>query len=69
MNNLVHPALSSLIIDFFYTDTNAMASLFLEVFEKEVPCAAVTLAATAVFFFFLNVPSCAETCIDQSCPG
>ncbi|KIM56134.1 hypothetical protein SCLCIDRAFT_133274 [Scleroderma citrinum Foug A] len=40
-NNLVHPALSSLIIDFFYTGTNAMANLFPEVFKKEVLCAVI----------------------------
>ncbi|KIM57735.1 hypothetical protein SCLCIDRAFT_28588 [Scleroderma citrinum Foug A] len=31
MNNLAHPALSALIIDFFYTGTNAVANLFLEI--------------------------------------
>ncbi|KIM62649.1 hypothetical protein SCLCIDRAFT_24937 [Scleroderma citrinum Foug A] len=48
MNNLAHPALSSLVIDFFYTGTNAMANIFLEVFENEVPHAAIAFAATAI---------------------
>ena len=52
MNNLAHPALSGLIIDFFYTGSNAMGSVFPEVFDKEVPCPAVALAATAVCTIF-----------------
>ena len=48
MNNLAHPALSGLIIEFFYTGTNAVANIFLEVFKNEVPCAAVAFAATTV---------------------
>ena len=50
MNNLVHPALFGLIIDFFYTGTNAMENIFPEVFENEVPCPAIAFAATAVYF-------------------
>jgi len=50
MNNLAHPALFALIIDFFYTGTNAMANIFPEVFENEVPHPAVAFAATAVYF-------------------
>ncbi|KAI6042109.1 hypothetical protein EDC04DRAFT_2892227 [Pisolithus marmoratus] len=45
---LAHPVLSALIIEFFYTGTNAIANLFLEVFQSEVPCAAVTLAMTTI---------------------
>ncbi|KIK19391.1 hypothetical protein PISMIDRAFT_47283, partial [Pisolithus microcarpus 441] len=47
-NNLAHPVLSALIIKFFYTGTNAMVNVFLEVFQNEVPCPAVALAATTV---------------------
>ncbi|KAI6001903.1 hypothetical protein EDD15DRAFT_2361265 [Pisolithus albus] len=47
-NNLAHPALSALIIEFFYTGTNAMANVFPEVFQNEVPRPAVALAATAI---------------------
>ncbi|KIK74988.1 hypothetical protein PAXRUDRAFT_19373 [Paxillus rubicundulus Ve08.2h10] len=47
-NNLAHPALSGLIIDFFYTGPNSMGNIFPEVFEKEVPRATVTLATTAI---------------------
>ncbi|KAI6009259.1 hypothetical protein BKA83DRAFT_43855, partial [Pisolithus microcarpus] len=49
-NNLAHPALSGLIIDFFYMGSNAIASIFPEVFEKEVPCAVVALTTTTLFF-------------------
>ena len=42
--------LSGLVINFFYTGTNVMVSLFLEVFGNEVPCAAIALGATAIFF-------------------
>ncbi|KAI6039189.1 hypothetical protein EDC04DRAFT_3141040 [Pisolithus marmoratus] len=48
MNNLVHPALSGLIINFFYMGSNAITSIFPEVFEKEVPCTAVVLTATTI---------------------
>ncbi|KAI6113487.1 hypothetical protein EDD16DRAFT_1521294 [Pisolithus croceorrhizus] len=47
-NNLAHPTLSGLIIEFFYMGTNAMANIFPEVFQLEVPCPAVALAATAI---------------------
>ncbi|KAI5985843.1 hypothetical protein EDD15DRAFT_2200383 [Pisolithus albus] len=47
-NNLVHPALSALIIEFFYTGTNAMVNIFPEVFQNEVPHPAVALAAMAI---------------------
>ncbi|KIM67377.1 hypothetical protein SCLCIDRAFT_108122 [Scleroderma citrinum Foug A] len=47
-NSLVHLTLSGLVINFFYTGTNAMVSLFLEVFGNEVPCAAIALGATAI---------------------
>ncbi|KAI5986738.1 hypothetical protein EDC04DRAFT_2614983 [Pisolithus marmoratus] len=35
-NNLAHPALSTLIIKFFYTGTNAMANIFPEAFQNEI---------------------------------
>ncbi|KAL4072387.1 hypothetical protein V8B97DRAFT_2023551 [Scleroderma yunnanense] len=47
-NNLTHPTLSGLIIDFFYTSANAMANLFLEIFWNEVPHAAIVFATTAI---------------------
>jgi hypothetical protein len=47
-NNLAHPALAGLIIDFFYTGPTAIGTLFPEVFVNEVPRTAVALAATAV---------------------
>ncbi|KAF8432097.1 hypothetical protein L210DRAFT_865876 [Boletus edulis BED1] len=47
-NNLVHPALSGLIIKFFYTGLAAVSKLFSEVFAKEVPRVMVALATTAL---------------------
>ncbi|KAF8546811.1 hypothetical protein OG21DRAFT_1527584 [Imleria badia] len=47
-NNLAHPALSGLVIDFFYTGPTAVGKLFLEVFAQEVPRVMVALAATAL---------------------
>ncbi|KAF9228179.1 hypothetical protein BS17DRAFT_813129 [Gyrodon lividus] len=47
-NTLAHPALSGLIIYFFYTGPNLMGNLFPEVFKKEVPRATIALAATAI---------------------
>ena len=58
MNNLAHPALSGLIIDFFYTGSNALGNVFPEVFDKEVPRAAIALAATTVYTIFLYVFLC-----------
>ena len=50
----MHPALSGLILDFFYTGSNAVGNLFPEVFGDEVPHRAVALAATAVTTVFLR---------------
>ncbi|KAF8124295.1 hypothetical protein EV363DRAFT_1454613 [Boletus edulis] len=47
-NNLAHPALSGLIIEFFYTGPAAVGKLFSEVFVKEVPRVTVALAMTAL---------------------
>ena len=52
-NNLAHPALSGLVIDFFYTGTSSMGQLFPEVFSDEVPRVAVAISATAVIYFIL----------------
>ncbi|KAF8546902.1 hypothetical protein OG21DRAFT_1527525 [Imleria badia] len=37
MNNLAHPALTGLIIDFLYTSASSLSKLFPEVFAVEVP--------------------------------
>ncbi|KAF8834128.1 hypothetical protein BDN67DRAFT_985547 [Paxillus ammoniavirescens] len=42
-NNLAHPALSGLIIDFFYTTSLSVGKLFPEVFWEEVPRIKVVL--------------------------
>ncbi|KAF8130103.1 hypothetical protein EV363DRAFT_1450562 [Boletus edulis] len=47
-NNLAHPALSGLIIEFFYTGPAAVGKLFSEVFVKEVLRVTVALAVTAL---------------------
>ncbi|KAL4068426.1 hypothetical protein V8B97DRAFT_1873316, partial [Scleroderma yunnanense] len=55
-NNLAHPTLFSLIIDFFYISANAMENLFPDVFGNEVSHAAIVFAVTAVLFLlFLSV--------------
>ena len=36
MNNLAHPTLSGLIVDFFYTSPVLVGKLFPEVFSREV---------------------------------
>ena len=51
-NNLAHPALSGLIIDFFYTGATSVGQLFPKVFKAEVPRVTVAISATAVFYFF-----------------
>ncbi|KAF8558083.1 hypothetical protein OG21DRAFT_1519960 [Imleria badia] len=48
MNNLAHPALSGVIVDFFYTGQGSIGNLFPEVFTQEVPRPTVALAATAI---------------------
>ena len=52
-NNLAHPALSGLIIDFFYSGASSVGQLFPEVFAAEVPRIAVAISATAVFLISL----------------
>ncbi|KIJ57495.1 hypothetical protein HYDPIDRAFT_35056 [Hydnomerulius pinastri MD-312] len=47
-NNLAHPALVGLIIDFFYTSPNTVGTLFPKVFTNEVPRVAVAISATAL---------------------
>ena len=42
------PALAGLIIDFFYTGSTSLGTLFPEVFAREVPKSVVCFAATAV---------------------
>ncbi|KIM55800.1 hypothetical protein SCLCIDRAFT_133853, partial [Scleroderma citrinum Foug A] len=46
--NMASQALAGLILEFFYTGTSALASLFPEVFAQEVPKSVVCLAATAL---------------------
>ncbi|KAI6032440.1 hypothetical protein EDC04DRAFT_2898154 [Pisolithus marmoratus] len=49
MNNLAHPALAGLIVDFFYTSSSSSLSKpFPEVFSAEVPRVAVAIAATVL---------------------
>ncbi|KAI6127267.1 hypothetical protein F5141DRAFT_1210629 [Pisolithus sp. B1] len=48
-NNLTHPALTGLIIDFFYSGSTLVGQLFPEVFSLEVPRVAVAIATTAIF--------------------
>ncbi|KAI6095943.1 hypothetical protein EDD16DRAFT_1528333 [Pisolithus croceorrhizus] len=47
-NNLTHPALTGLIVDFFYSGSTSVSQLFPEVFSLEVPRVAMAIAATAV---------------------
>ena len=45
---MAHPALSGLIIDFFYSGPASVGQQFLEVFATEVPRVTVAVSATAV---------------------
>ncbi|KAF9235104.1 hypothetical protein BU15DRAFT_78336 [Melanogaster broomeanus] len=47
-NNLAHPALKGLVLDFFYTGPNSVGAMFPEVFRHEVPRPAIALAVTAL---------------------
>ncbi|KAL4063496.1 hypothetical protein J3A83DRAFT_4192950 [Scleroderma citrinum] len=47
-NNLAHPVLSSLIINFFYTGSLSVGQLFPEVFGEEVLRVAIAIAATVL---------------------
>ncbi|KAI6035904.1 hypothetical protein PISMIDRAFT_113035, partial [Pisolithus microcarpus 441] len=48
-NNLTHPALAGLIIDFFYTSSSSsLGKLFPEVFSAKVPRVTVAIAATVL---------------------
>ena len=53
-NNLAHPALSGLVIDFFYTGASSVGQLFPEVFGNEVPRVTVAISATAVIYFTVS---------------
>ena len=61
--------LSRLIIDFFYTGSAAISTLFPEVFKKEVPRASVAIAATAVCSMLLFLYSIADKTTAQSSAG
>ncbi|KAL4075019.1 hypothetical protein V8B97DRAFT_2005262 [Scleroderma yunnanense] len=52
-NNLTHPVLSGLIIDFFYTGSSSVRQLFPEVFREEVLRVAIIIAATTVLLLSL----------------
>lgn len=54
-NNLVHPALSGLIIDFFYTGPSSVGQLFPEVFQIKVPRVTVAISYSSKIIFF-NAP-------------
>ncbi|KIK18556.1 hypothetical protein PISMIDRAFT_109219, partial [Pisolithus microcarpus 441] len=47
-NNLAHPALAGLIINFFYMGSSSLRQLFLEVFRMEVLRVTVAIAATVL---------------------
>ncbi|KAI6097773.1 hypothetical protein EV401DRAFT_1895390 [Pisolithus croceorrhizus] len=54
-NNLAHPALAGLIVDFIYTSSSlSLRKLFPEVFLAEVPRVAVAIAATAVTLSWIS---------------
>ncbi|KAI5997056.1 hypothetical protein EDD15DRAFT_2194735 [Pisolithus albus] len=60
-NNLAHPALAGLIIDFFYTSSSSsLGKLFPEVFSAEVPRVAVAIAATAVTLPWISTSTTAR---------
>jgi predicted membrane protein len=50
---MASPALSALVITFFYTSPSALGVLFPEIFSHEVPIVSVCLAATVAIFFFI----------------
>ena len=52
-NNLAHPTLSGLIIDFFYSGASSVGQLFPEVFAAEVPRVTVAVSATVVILVLL----------------
>ena len=54
-NNLAHPALSGLIIDFFYSSASSVGQLFPEIFAAEVPRVTVAISATVVFLVLLYI--------------
>ncbi|KIM63483.1 hypothetical protein SCLCIDRAFT_117031 [Scleroderma citrinum Foug A] len=64
--NMASPALAGLILEFFYTGTSALASLFPEVFTQEVPKSVVCLAATAVSTTAID--EYMITGVQQDCP-
>ena len=54
-NNLAHPALSGLIIDFFHSGASSVGQLFPKIFAAEVPRVTVAISATAVFLVLVYI--------------
>ena len=50
MNNFVHPALTGLVVNFFYNGDKTVGKLFPEVFQVEVLRVTVAIAATTVTY-------------------
>ena len=48
MNNIAHPAIPKIIIEFFYSGEKCLASLFPETFSRTVPVNAIGLVLTVV---------------------
>ena len=48
MNNITHPAIPKIIIDFFYSREKCLASLFPETFSHTVPLNTIGLVMTVV---------------------
>ncbi|KAI5984692.1 hypothetical protein EDC04DRAFT_2615640 [Pisolithus marmoratus] len=63
-NNMAHPALVALVMDFFYSPSS-IGSVFPEVFSHEVPRVAMCLAATALR---AALDGYSQTGIQQDCP-
>ena len=54
MNNLAHPCLRDICVNFFYAGKNTLARMFPDDFRNEIPDNAIALVATAVSFSFTH---------------
>ena len=73
-NNLAHPCLGEICINFFYTGKNALAHVFPEDFRKQIPDHALALVATAVsllsfYLFIVLIMSQMRHCLQRYATG
>ena len=64
--NLAHPAITAIIVEFFYSDKDSLAALYPQDFERAVPDHAIALVMTVVSTsYFYQTTSTNNSFIDS----